>query len=74
MEGTSSTVGMINRVNTILKEDSLYIKCIKNSGMIPFVKTNLPQLAFSFEAYNAMWGRCLNPWNVKKVPGGSSSG
>jgi len=47
---------------------------MKNSGMIPFVKTNLPQLAFAFDSHNFLWGRVLNPWNHNKSAGGSSGG
>jgi len=50
------------------------VKCLKNSGVIPFVKTNLPQLAFNFDSVNYLWGRTLNPWNKKKSAGGSSGG
>jgi fatty acid amide hydrolase len=49
-------------------------KVIKVSGMIPFIKTNLPQLAMNFDSHNLLWGRCLNPWNNKKSVGGSSGG
>ena len=42
--------------------------------MIPFIKTNLPQLAFNFDCANYLWGRTLNPWNTKKSAGGSSGG
>lgn len=48
--------------------------CVKNSGLIPFVKTNLPQIALNFDTNNFLWGRCLNPWNNNKSAGGSSGG
>ena len=47
---------------------------MKNSGMIPFVKTNLPQLGMTFESNNVLWGRALNPWNTDRSVGGSSGG
>ncbi|MFM7851152.1 MAG: amidase family protein, partial [Flammeovirgaceae bacterium] len=48
--------------------------CIKNSGMIPFVKTNLPQLALTYDSNNFVWGNTLNSWNKNKSAGGSSGG
>lgn len=42
--------------------------------MIPFIKTNLSQLCFTYQANNLLWGRCLNPWNKNKTTGGSSGG
>lgn len=74
MKGTHSTIGVTIRATRVDKEDCATIKCIKHSGMIPFIKTNLPQLAFNFDTNNFLWGRTLNPWNVKKSPGGSSGG
>jgi fatty acid amide hydrolase len=74
MESTASTIGLSARANNISKTDSPHIICIKNSGMIPFMKTNLPQLAFAFDSNNFLWGRTLNPWNQNKSVGGSSGG
>jgi fatty acid amide hydrolase len=74
MEGTVATVGLSARANRINKADSPMIRCIKNSGMIPFIKTNIPQLAFNFDSNNPLWGRALNPWNKNKSVGGSSGG
>lgn len=74
MESTSATIGLSCRANNISKADSPHIVCMKNQGMIPFIKTNLPQLAFNFDSNNFLWGRSLNPWNHKKSVGGSSGG
>ena len=48
MESTAATVGLSCRANNVNDQDSPHIVCIKNSGMIPFVKTNMPQLSFNF--------------------------
>jgi Asp-tRNA(Asn)/Glu-tRNA(Gln) amidotransferase A subunit family amidase len=74
MKSTAATIGLSSRANIINEEDSPHIVCIKNSGMIPFIKTNLPQLAFNFDSNNFLWGRALNPWNHNKSVGGSSGG
>lgn len=50
------------------------MKCIKNSGMIPYIKTNIPQAGFSVETNNNLWGRTVNPWNRDRACGGSSGG
>jgi Asp-tRNA(Asn)/Glu-tRNA(Gln) amidotransferase A subunit family amidase len=47
MAGTRSTVGLTKRANIIIKNDGALVKCFKNGGMIPFVKTNIPQLGFT---------------------------
>ena len=74
MEGTRSTIGLTIRADRFLKEDCGTIKAFKHTGLIPFIKTNVPQLAFNFDSANHLWGRTLNPWNVKKSAGGSSGG
>lgn len=43
-------------------------------GAIPYVKTNLPTTLLSFESSNDVWGRTLNPHNVRYSPGGSTGG
>jgi fatty acid amide hydrolase len=42
--------------------------------MIPFIKTNVPQIGMTFETTNNIWGRTLNPWNKGRSVGGSSGG
>ena len=74
MKGTRSTIGLTSRANSFIEEDCGIIFCVKNSGMIPFVKTNLPQITLNFDTNNFLWGRCLNPWSDKKSAGGSSGG
>ena len=74
IEGKHSTLGVTIRATKADKEDCATIKCMKHTGLIPFIKTNLPQLAFNFDSFNFLWGRTLNPWNVNKSAGGSSGG
>lgn len=42
--------------------------------MIPFVRTNVPQLGLTYESTNNLWGRTINPWNKERSSGGSSGG
>ncbi len=42
--------------------------------MIPFVRTNVPQLAMIFDCTNYLWGRSLNIWDKNRTVGGSSGG
>lgn len=47
---------------------------IKKARGIIFVRSNLPQLAMTFESTNRIFGRSLNPWNKDRAVGGSSGG
>lgn len=74
MQGTRSTIGLTIRADKFKTEDNCIIQCVKNSGMIPYMKTNLPQIALNYDSSNFLWGRTLNPWNQNKSAGGSSGG
>jgi len=37
-------------------------------------KTNMHELALGITTNNPLTGACLNPWNLKMIPGGSSGG
>ncbi|KAJ9091080.1 hypothetical protein QFC19_009254 [Naganishia cerealis] len=43
-------------------------------AIVPYVKTNVPQLLLSFECNNAVWGRTVNPYSTAHTSGGSSGG
>jgi amidase len=45
-----------------------------DAGAIVFGKTNLPLYASDFQSYNDVYGQTNNPWDVTRVPGGSSGG
>jgi Asp-tRNA(Asn)/Glu-tRNA(Gln) amidotransferase A subunit family amidase len=74
MQGTRSTMGLTKRALKKHEADSIFPICAKNSGMIPFVKSNVPQMCMTYDSTNFLWGHCLNPWNLKKSAGGSSGG
>ena len=42
VKDTHSTVGCVDKIDNIYKEDGLVIKILKSSGAIPFMKTNIP--------------------------------
>ena len=74
MKGFLTTIGCTTAAKKAKTEDSPIIACFKNSGMIPFVRSILPQLGMTFESNSHLWGRALNPWDSKRTPGGSSGG
>lgn len=74
MKGLPSSIGTVARYDWVQAEDGAVIQAIKKAGMIPFVKSNVPQLAMTFESENHVWGRALNPWNKDRSVGGSSGG
>ncbi len=63
MKGLHSTIGITHKILTVQEKDSSIITCFRNAGMIPFARTNVPQLAMIFECNNFLWGRSVNIWN-----------
>lgn len=47
---------------------------MKAGGLIPFVKSNMPQLGMAYESTNIMFGAVMNPWNKSRIAGGSTGG
>jgi amidase len=45
-----------------------------NAGVVLFGKTNVPLNLADWQSFNAIYGTTNNPWDVTRVPGGSSGG
>lgn len=72
--GTDSTLGMQARRNKPAAGDAVVVRLLREAGAIVLGKTNVPQLLLAQETENAIWGVTRNPWNLRRVPGGSSGG
>lgn len=74
VKGMLSTLGCTVFASKRDEEDGLIGQMVAKHGGIPFIKTNVPMLMKTFETNNHIYGRCLNPWNRARTPGGSSGG
>ena len=73
--GTRCTAGTLGRRNAEAAErDATLVARLRVAGAIPIAKTNLPDLLFSFESDNLIYGRTNNPYDLTRTPGGSSGG
>jgi len=50
------------------------VQRLVDAGAVVFGKTNLPLFAGDFQSYNEVYGTTNNPWNLERIPGGSSGG
>jgi fatty acid amide hydrolase len=74
MKGSYSTGGMACRLKSRDEEDSLIVQVLRSAGALPLCSGNVTQVMFLPESVNNIWGRSLNPWDLKRTPGGSSGG
>jgi len=75
VQGIRTTAGTLGRCTApVAKSDATLVARLRAAGGIPVAKTNLPDLLFSFETDNLIYGRTNNPFDIRRTPGGSSGG
>ena len=73
-EGLRSTGGFPPWSDHVPTTNAVIVERTVRAGAIVFGKTNLPMLSADLQSYNPIFGTTNNPWNVERVPGGSSGG
>ena len=72
--GATTTWGNPDWRDNIAAEDAESVKKLKAAGAVVFGKTNVPLMLADFQSYNEVYGVTNNPYDLKRVPGGSSGG
>lgn len=55
-------------------DDATQVKKLKDAGAIILAKSNLHEFAFGYTTVSSLGGQTLNPYDLTRVPGGSSGG
>lgn len=73
--GYDASAGFVNGLREgPAKSNSHLVTLLLEAGAVPYVKSNVPQTLMTADSENNIYGRALNPRNLKLNAGGSSGG
>lgn len=74
LAGAATTWGLSAFAGQVASSDAPVVARLREAGAIPLARTNLPDWAFRWDVESSHAGRTLNPWDPRRVPGGTSGG
>ncbi|KAL5640484.1 hypothetical protein ACGC1H_007661 [Rhizoctonia solani] len=74
IKGLETINGYVANIGDFATEDSVLVEILYELGAVPFTRTNVPQTLMWGETYNNVFGRTLNPYDLRLTSGGSSGG
>ena len=73
-EGTPSTWGVPAFADNVAGRNATAVQRLLDAGAVIYGKTNVPIHLGDWQSFNAIYGTTNNPWDLERVPGGSSGG
>jgi aspartyl-tRNA(Asn)/glutamyl-tRNA(Gln) amidotransferase subunit A len=73
-EDIRTTAGSKILAKFIPQHDATIVTQLKNAGAILLGKTNMHEFAYGVTSNNPHYGPVHNPWDLARIPGGSSGG
>ena len=73
-KGVRTTAGSLFFKDYLPSEDAAVIQKLKAAGAVIMGKTNTHEIALGVTTNNPHFGATRNPWDITRIPGGSSGG
>ena len=74
LTGMPNTAGLVHRRDVVADKDATAVARLRDAGAIPLGVTNISEGLMWMESDNRVYGRTNNPYDQRRIPGGSSGG
>nr|XP_033192939.1 fatty-acid amide hydrolase 2-like isoform X1 [Bombus vancouverensis nearcticus]XP_033192940.1 fatty-acid amide hydrolase 2-like isoform X1 [Bombus vancouverensis nearcticus] len=74
VEGMSHMAGVKKKSPQKATKDAVVVSMVRKAGAIVLLVSNTPELCLNWETSNKVTGTTRNPYDTRKIPGGSSGG
>jgi aspartyl-tRNA(Asn)/glutamyl-tRNA(Gln) amidotransferase subunit A len=74
LAGVRTTAGCRLFADRVPPEDSTIAARVRAAGAVVLGKANMHELALGVQTENQLFGQTRNPWDLSRIPGGSSGG
>ncbi|XP_061525104.1 fatty-acid amide hydrolase 2-B [Phycodurus eques] len=74
LQGMPHTSGIVSRRRVVASVDAPPVALLKRAGAIPLDVTNTSEACMWAESHNHLYGITSNPYDLERMPGGSSGG